>query len=425
MNKHLYQHTAHALHRRVLNKQCTQADIVASYLARIAEYEPEVHAWSHIDPDQAMEFGRQADCLPPKPLAGVTVGIKDIIDTADMPTAYGSAVYQGLQPAKDAALITRLREAGALILGKTVTTEFAFSHGVPTRNPHALDHTPGGSSSGSAAAVAACMVATAISSQTGGSTIRPAAFCGVVGFKPTHGWTDSTGMKPLSPSSDTVGLHAHTVGDIGMLFQVLAPKSPPMLKARKPRRIAWFPGPHAQQTSPASRHMLEEVRARLLAAGIIMEPSPLEEERVRQLGECNRLVMAAEGARMLDWEYRHHAGLLGKATVSLIERGRATSDARYRETMAFIEESREAFKLAMRGFDALLTFSAPGAAPLASAGLGDSLFDRPWSALGVSCMNLPYGTEDGLPLGVQLVVDRNHDVELLQTALYIEALLAE
>jgi amidase len=342
-----------------------------------------------------------------------------------MPTAYGAALYRGHRPSGDAALVTRLRRAGAIILGKTVTTEFAYAAPGPTRNPHDAAHTPGGSSSGSAAAVAAGMAAIAVSSQTGGSTIRPAAFCGVVGFKPTHGLIDSSGMKPLAPSSDTVGLHARNVADIALAFAVLADGAVPA-RVGSPVRIAWFPGPHAAEASPAAIAALEQVRGTLEQHGMQFAPPDIAPADVARLGECNRLIMAVEGAHSLEPEYRLHRTQLAAPTQDLIETGRAVSVERYREALEFVERHRIMFEAAMtRGsFDALLSFSAPGVAPLVADGLGNSLFNRPWSMLGAPCLSLPCGFSAGLPLGVQLVARRGADLALLELARRVERLLS-
>jgi amidase len=343
-----------------------------------------------------------------------------------MPTTYGAALYRDHRPARAAALVTRLRRAGAIILGKTVTTEFAYAAPGPTRNPHDTAHTPGGSSSGSAAAVAAGMAGLAISSQTGGSTIRPAAFCGVVGFKPTHGLIDSSGMKALAPSSDTVGLHARSVADIALAFDVLADGAAPSTVGA-PIRIAWFPGPHAAAASSAAVAALGQVRHVLEQYGMLFAMPDIAPADVAALGECNSLIMAVEGAHSLEPEYRLHRERLATPTQRLIETGRAVPAERYREALEFVERHRIIFDAAMTngGFDALLSFSAPGVAPLAADGAGNSLFNRPWSALGAPCLSLPCGFSAGLPLGVQLVARRGADLALLALGSEIERWLAQ
>lgn len=423
----LWNCSASELHARVLSGACSVEQIVVAALERIAQREPDIRAWTWLDAEGALAAARKQDHDGARgSLSGVVVGLKDIIDTADMPTAYGAALYRDHRPARDAALVTRLRRAGAIILGKTVTTEFAYAAPGPTRNPHDTAHTPGGSSSGSAAAVAAGMAGLAISSQTGGSTIRPAAFCGVVGFKPTHGLVDSGGMKALAPSSDTVGLHARSVADITLAFDVLAEGAAPA-RVGSPIRIAWFPGPHAAAASSAAVAALEQVRRVLEKHGMQFATPDLALADVAALGECNSLIMAVEGAHSLEPEYRLHREQLAAPTQRLIETGRQVSVERYREALEFVEQRRAGFDAAMTsgGFDALLTFSAPGIAPLAADGTGNSLFNRPWSALGAPCLSLPCGFSAGLPLGVQLVARRGADLALLALGSEIERWLAQ
>ncbi len=419
--------SASDLHARVLAGACGLEQIVAATLERIARREPDVRAWSWLDADGALAAARRQDRDGAYgPLSGVTIGLKDIIDTADMPTAYGAALYRDHRPLRDAALVTRLRRAGAIILGKTVTTEFAYAAPGPTRNPHDAAHTPGGSSSGSAAAVAAGMAGLAISSQTGGSTIRPAAFCGVIGFKPTHGLIDSSGMKALAPSSDTVGWHARSIADIALAFAVLADATAPA-RVGSPIRIAWFPGPHAAEASSAAVAALEQVRRALQKHGMQFATPDIETADVARLGECNSLIMAVEAARSLEPEYRLHRERLTAATQRLIETGQAVPVERYREALEFVEQRRAGFDAAMTrgGFDALLTFSAAGIAPPAADGTGNSLFNRPWSMLGAPCLSLPCGFSSGLPLGVQLVTRRGADLALLELGGEVERLLRQ
>jgi Asp-tRNA(Asn)/Glu-tRNA(Gln) amidotransferase A subunit family amidase len=423
----LWNCSASELHARVLAGACSVEQIVAATLERIAQREPDIHAWTWLDAEGALAAAHKQDHDGARgSLSGVVVGLKDIIDTADMPTTYGAALYRDHRPARDAALVTRLRRAGAIILGKTVTTEFAYAAPGPTRNPHDTEHTPGGSSSGSAAAVAAGMAGLAISSQTGGSTIRPAAFCGVVGFKPTHGLVDSSGMKALAPSSDTVGLHARSVADIALAFAELADQAT-SAHVRTPARIAWFPGPHALAASAPAVAALEQLRRVLEKHGMQLATPDLAPADVAALGECNSLIMAVEGAHSLEPEYRLHREQLAAPTQRLIETGRQVSVERYREALEFVEQRRAGFDAAMTigGFDALLTFSAPGIAPLAADGTGNSLFNRPWSALGAPCLNLPCGFSAGLPLGVQLVARCGADLALLELGGEIERCLRQ
>lgn len=425
----LWRKLAVTLHADVLAGRCHVVDIAMSILARIKEREPSVHAWAWSDPKQVMAAARAADILPAHgPLAGVAIGIKDVIETADMPTSYGASMYKGHRPRSDAALVSRLRAAGALLVGKTVTTEFAYSAAGPTRNPDQLLHTPGGSSSGSAAAVAAGMVPVAISSQTGGSIIRPAAYCGVVGFKPTHGIIDTTGMKALAPSCDTVGLHARSVSDIELVFSVLsalAAPSSPVATSMRALRIAWFPGPHESDASDDARACLHATRAALEMRGSIFAAPSLPLGDTASLSDINRLMMAYEGAQSLRREYAEHRTELAPETLRLIEEGRAVSVRSYDDAVACAARYSRMFEASMKGFDLLMTYSAPSAAPLASVGLGNSVFNRAWSTLGVPCLHLPCERNAaGLALGVQLVTLRGQDRQLLRSGRLVESALS-
>lgn len=405
--------------------ECSVGEIAAACLERVAQLEPSVQAWSWCDPQQVMRAARDIDDSL-LPLAGVLIGVKDIIDTADMPTAYGAEMYRGHLPAQDAALVRRLRAAGALIVGKTVTTEFAYAAPGPTCNPHHLAHTPGGSSSGSAAAVAAGMVPLAISSQTGGSTIRPAAYCGVLGFKPSHGSIDSTGMKPLAPASDTVGIHARSIDDIALILPLLS--AFPVVSSStlsQSLRIGWFPGPHDAEASAEGRAALQSARRLLLEAGFDIGPITLPEDEMAALAEINRTIMAFEAASSLRTEYEQSRMRLTVPTRELIERGHSITVSAYKHALVRAEHGREMLAQAMRGVDLLMTYSAPGAAPLATAGTGSSVFNRAWSTLGVPCLSLPCGRgrDSALPLAVQFIAPMGMDYRLLDIGRVIEGVL--
>jgi len=453
-------------------------DVAQACLARTAQREPQVRAWAWHDPQAVMAQARALDeaaaaagqanetdaageaggvqggAAAGRALHGIPVGVKDIIDTRDMPTEYGSAWHAGHRPQADAGVVASLRAAGAVIFGKTVTTEFAYVHAGPTANPHDLGHTPGGSSSGSAAAVADFMVPMALATQTGGSTIRPAAYCGVVGFKPTLGVVALDGVKPLSGAMDTIGVHARCVADAALLYEVLraGPQGAAQVRAPQPGdagagqaeaggrqarghaasaprlaawRIAYCPGPHAGSASDDARRVLEEARALLAAAGAQVEPLELP-EAYAGLSEANRIVMAYEAARNFAREYENGRERLGAATVALIESGQACSESDYRGALALARECAGQHAALMRERDALLTFSAPGEAPPRSEGTGDSLFNRAWTTMGVPCLTLPAGRgRRGLPLGVQLVGAAGADDALLQLGRYVEDVLAE
>ncbi|AWB33714.1 amidase [Orrella marina] len=387
---------------------------IDSYLECIQQKEAQVKAWKHHDPQQVRQQIRTAN--PGGSLAGLAVGVKDIFDTADMPTGYGSSAYEGHQPDRDSWAVQRLRAAGAIIMGKTVTTEFAYTHAGPTRNPHNLAHTPGGSSSGSAAAVAAGMVPVALGTQTGGSVIRPSAYCGVIGFKPTHGAISLQGVCPLSPSMDTLGIHAATTELARQVFSVLCPRQHRDSSfAREPLRLAWFPGPLASQAQPQAIQLLQSVREKIETSGLgTVTDLEFGSDHALGLSESNRIIMRYEAARAHRDVFSTRRDLLGAATVGLIETGLRTTDAQYEQAMQQVERAHAAFMAATMGLDAVLTLSSPGEAPRFEEGTGSSSFNQAWTTLGAPCLTLPAGKgQAGLPLGIQLIARPGEDHRLL------------
>ena len=401
------------------------------YLKTIDLREGTVHAWTHHDSKAVRQaFHDQAASAPNGELLGLPIGVKDIIDTADMVTQYGSGAYRGHRPARDAWVITRLKSAGAVVMGKTVTTEFAFTHAGPTRNPHNPEHTPGGSSSGSAAAVAAGMVPVALGSQTGGSTIRPSAYCGIVGFKPTYGLINLQGVMPLAPSLDTIGIHADSVERAEQVFSVLSTKAKPLNHSasspdKEPVRIGWYPGPMAYQAQPQAVEALVKALGHFKAVyPAVVGDLPFESEHYRALCEINRVVMRFEAARIHREVFEQSAGLLGASTVSMITEGLQTPPAAYGQVMVQRAKVREAFEQSMAGLDVIVTLSSPGEAPLFTEGTGSSTFNQAWTTLGVPCITLPAGKGlNGLPLGIQLIAAHDQDFKLLAVAKQFSAAL--
>jgi Asp-tRNA(Asn)/Glu-tRNA(Gln) amidotransferase A subunit family amidase len=396
--------------------------------ARIALRDGDVHAFVHHDPQavlhQAHEIdGREAEL----PLRGVTFGIKDIFDTSDMPTEYGSRAWRGHVPARDAEVVRRMRAAGALIVGKAATTEFAYMHAAATVNPHNLLHTPGGSSSGSAAAVADGMVDVALGSQTGGSTIRPSAYCGIVGFKPTHGVIPLDGVKRLAPSMDTVGLHARSVHDIQRLFAILAARQPDAAHTAQQTTphatplIRWCPGPFADQADAASHRTLTAARVLLEQCGLPVTDLELGQE-FAALNNAQLLLMAYEGSLNLRMEYEERRSDISAESIRLIESGRAATATEVQQARMLAGRWREQFAALMGEHSVLLTFSAPGEAPVLADGTGNSIFNRSWTLLGVPAITLPFGRgPQGLPLGIQLIAGPGCDGALLACAQTVEA----
>jgi len=402
-----------------------------------------VQAWAFLDPDHALAQARAADDLkrqglPIGPLHGVPVGVKDIFDTADMPTEYGSVLYAGRTPSRDAAAVAMLRAAGAVIIGKTVTTEFATQAPGKTRNPHDPERTPGGSSSGSAAAVAAGMVPLALGSQTNGSVIRPAAFCGVLGFKPTHGLIPRHGMFMLSRTLDQVGVFARTVHDLALLagqlvgyderdpdtrpraripFAEVAAEEPPL-----PPMFAFVKTPHweraDEETKEAFGELIEHLGDRVEEVELF--PSAAE------AWQWHETIMEAEMAANLEREWKEGRDRLSDSLRAQLERGREVRAVDYQRAVARIRPIHESFvELFEQRYDAILTPAAPGTAPKDLASTGDPSFCTLWTLCGMPAVSLPLlqGT-NGLPLGVQLVGPRDGDARLLRTARWLAAAVA-
>src|SRR5437764_6869831 len=317
--------SAVALARQIENGELTAEAVMQSCLDRIAARDPVVRAWAHLDREQALAAARTSDKTSKRGvLKGVPFGIKDIFDTANMPTGYGSPIYTGCRPNFTASAASLPSAAGAILLGKTVTTEFANRHPGPTANPHNQMHTPGGSSSGSAAAVADCMVPLAIGTQTGGSVIRPAAYCGVVGFKPSYGLFPPAGMHVNTESLDTVGIMARSVEDIALFRAALIaiPYDPPAMPERPPR-LALCRTPHWDRALPEGKAVLEEAAARLKAAGCEIVESELPPE-CDGISEVQRRHSVFEALRVHAPELHRHAALL---SPDLLDKGKI-ADAR-------------------------------------------------------------------------------------------------
>ena len=425
--------------------------LVEACLARVREVDEQVQAWAFLDPDYVLAQARAADAWrsegrPTGPLHGVPVGIKDIFDTADMPTEYGSVLYAGHTPSRDATVVSKLRTAGAVIMGKTVTTEFAYFFPGKTRNPHDPDHTPGGSSSGSAAAVAAGMVPLALGTQTNGSVIRPAAFCGVLGFKPTHGLISRHGILKLSLTLDHVGLFARTIDDIALLSEQLVgyderdPDTRPRARipfvkitaeeSPLPPMFAFVKTPHWERADDEMKeaftelveHLGDRVEEVELFPSAALRPGSGQAEA----WEWHRIIMEAEMAANLEREWEKGRDRLSEQLRVQIERGRQARAVDYQRALARIHPIHESFvELFEQRYDAILTPAAPGAAPKGLASTGDPSFCTLWTLCGMPAISLPLlESTNGLPLGVQLVGPRNGDARLLRTARWLAAKVA-
>lgn len=396
--------------------------LIQACLERIAAREGDVQAWEFLDPELALGQARALDREPPRgPLHGVPVGIKDVIDTADMPTGYNSPIYRGHRPRWDAACVTLLRDAGCVILGKTVTTEFANNHPARTHNPHNLAHTPGGSSSGSAAAVADRMVPLALGTQTGGSTIRPAAYCGTVGYKPSFGSINRAGLKFVSESLDTIGIFARTAEDAALAIHVLTGRVPESGRApTESPRVGLCRTSRWKEADEATHAAIERAAAAAAKAGARVAEFEMPAGTDRLFDE-HGTIMHYEAARALGWEYRQHRDQISPSLRPRLEEGLRLPRAAYDAARDLARDCRRRLADQMRDFDFLLTPSAPGEAPETLDTTGSSLFNRVWTLLGVPCVTLPCGTGTrGLPLGVQLVGHYDTDMELLAWAHWAE-----
>jgi len=394
------------------------ADIAHGVIERHARLEPALGAWSWFEPRQVERAYRDGPApADPRPcLLGVPVGVKDIIDVADMPTGLG--LPGAAAPAsRHAACVELLRAAGAVPVGKTVTAELAFSHPGPTRNPHLPGHTPGGSSSGSAAAVAAGMVPLALGTQTGGSVIRPAAYCGVVGIKTSLNAVPSAGVAPVADSLDCLGWFTHSVADAILAARVLLPwrdlaPRPPGNGLRVWRLDATELGPLAVE----ARQTLDEASAALRGAGCAVLEAPLA-GLLPALAECHRRIMLHELARTLLPILRTRGHELSAVMLKAIEAGRAVTASQYQEARHQVREAHAALDARMRDIDLILTPSAAGEAPAGLHHTGDSTFNRVWSVLGWPAVHLPTSwSPRGLPVGVQLVGRQGEDEALLRHA---------
>jgi Asp-tRNA(Asn)/Glu-tRNA(Gln) amidotransferase A subunit family amidase len=403
-------------------------ELVRACLDRIASEDRSLGAFEHVDPAAALAQARRIDAAAPRPpLAGLPVGVKDIIDTADLPTECGFAGWRGRRPARDAACVARLRAAGGVVLGKTVTTEFAFFQPGKTRNPHDPARTPGGSSSGSAAAVAARLVPAALGTQTAGSIIRPASFCGIVGFKPTHGLLPLEGIVPFAPSLDTLGFLVRRVADVSVLLPaLLASDGPAPLDAAGDYdlpRLALCRTEQWPLADASTRRIVEDAAARLGRAGARVEERDLGPE-FAGLVEAQRTIMAAEAARSFGPILAEHGARVSAVLRDLVRDGERAGAEREAAARRQAERCRARLADVFAGIDALLTPSVVGEAPLGLSSTGDPAFNRIWTLLGTPCVSLPAAAGPaGMPVGVQLVGPRRGDAALVRVAEWAERAL--
>jgi len=403
--------------RLLAAREISAEDMVRACLARIDERETLVGAWIHVDAEAALAQARVLDRGPVRgPLHGLPVGVKDLMDTADMPTAYGSPIYAGNRPRSDAACVARARAAGALIMGKTVTTEFAWFHPGKTANPHDLSHTPGGSSSGSAAAVADFMVPLAFGTQTAGSVIRPASYCGIVGYKPTHGTLSRAGVKPLSDSLDTVGVLTRAVTDAALFVSALSGRDLMPRVPVKPPHIGICRTCEWDAARPETVAALENSSAMLARAGATTKEVTLPPEFAR-ITQAQIDIMNYEICASLTSERLQHRESLSDELQRLLDAAEQCDAARYDAACELLAACAQQLPRVFDGLDVLLAPSAPGEAPAGLAATGDPVFCRMWTALHLPAINLPFNLGPrGLPVGLQVVGRRCDDARTLSVA---------
>ncbi|HEY7106809.1 MAG TPA: amidase [Acidimicrobiia bacterium] len=399
-------------------------DAVEQAVAAVAVWEPSVHAFAHLDPARARAEAHAAHASGP--LAGLVLGVKDVFDTADQPTSYGSPIYTGFRPRADAAAVALLRAAGAVVLGKTVTAELAVFHPGATANPHRGGHTPGGSSSGSAAAVACGMADVALGTQTAGSVIRPASYCGVFGFKPTFGTVATSGVKVVAPSLDTVGWFARDVPTLDRLRVALTGRTTARLgRTEWPPRMALVRTGKWVDATSDTRVAVAEAARRASDAGAAVVDHALSPE-LDALVDDQTVVMVYELARSFAWEWDTHRDQLSSTLQGLIQRGLATEPGEYDAIRARVLAARADVDRVFTdaGVDALLTPAADGEAPAGLHATGNPRFARLWTLLGLPAVAVPGITgASGLPVGVQLVGRHGHDASLLTTAQWLARVL--
>jgi Asp-tRNA(Asn)/Glu-tRNA(Gln) amidotransferase A subunit family amidase len=376
-------------------------------LDRIREMDPSIHAWVQVSPQKPTGDGK---------LAGIPFGAKDIIETRGLATEYGSAIYKGRIGTTDATIIRELRQRGAILLGKTVTTAFAYFTPGPTRNPRDLEHTPGGSSSGSAAAVAAGMVPFTIGEQTVGSILRPASYCGVTGFKASYGLLSMEGVFPLAKSLDTLGFFTHTPADMLLLWDAMGHPT-----GRAEDLVLGAPE-SVPDVEPVMQAAFRDALSALRSAGVSIRPVDIAGMLARVADDA-KTVMFYEGAQFHKQRYSEYGTQLGML-ADLVREGLQIPEARYDEAKRSIAESRDRLAEVYKSTPIILVPAATGPAPLGLSSTGDPKMNRPWTALGTPAISIPLLVPSGLPLGLQLTAENGQDARLLQTAVRLHKILA-
>ena len=411
----------------IVRREFSCEEIARSYLDRIAQNEAAIHAWAFIDPELVLAQARALDRAPARgPLHGLALGVKDVIDTFDMPTQMGSPIYAGYQPVADASCVALARAAGAVIFGKTVTAEFAGTFPGPTVNPLDVTRTPGGSSSGSAAAVADGMVAVAFGTQTGGSVHRPASYCGVCGFKPTQSAIERTGIKAAAERFDTVGIIAPDFGYVDAVFSVLTNGyAAEAAQPRKPARAAICRTPFWSRAQPETVAALDLCAAELRGAGVAVDELTLP-ARFDGIGSARSTINAVQRAHALRYEWQTQPDLISRDMAAVIRTGLATSYETFAAAIRYVEECRASFVEVFGNRDVVVAPCVEGEAPLGLASTGEHHFQSIWTTIDVPTASVPFSrSATGLPVSVQVVGLPGRDLEVLSAAHWLAANVTE
>jgi len=375
-------------------------------LDRIREIDASIHAWVQILPQGPTGTGR---------LSGIPFGVKDIIETKGLATEFGSPIYKGRIGVADAAIVQDMRKRGGVLMGKTQCASFAYRTPPPTRNPRDLAHTPGGSSSGSAAAVAAGMVPIALGTQTRGSVLRPASFCGVTGFKPTYGWFSMEGVLPLSKTQDTLGLFTHSSADMILLWEALGHET-----GKEESFTLGVPDP-LQEVEPEMAKAFANALSVLRKEGVSIQLVKMG-EMLDKLSDANELIMFHEGAQFHKPRYEQYGSRL-EDLATLVREGLKVPAEKYDEATRFVSECKVRVAEIMKATPVILTPAAPGPAPLGLASTGDPKMNAPWTALGTPAISIPMRVASRLPLGLQITAAHGQDARVLRTAVRVQRML--
>ncbi len=420
MSSELIGLTATQAVRLIQNDKLRPEALMDAYLDHIAQRDPAIRAFAHFDPAEARAAAAKAR---PGPLRGIPIGVKDVLDTADMPSQYGSPIWANHQPKANSAPVAWARDAGAIVIGKTVTTEFATRKPGPTMNPTNPAHTPGGSSSGSAAEVGGGLFPIAYGTQTAGSVIRPAAYCGVVGYKPTYGMISRIGMKIMSDSLDTIGTMARTVADCALFAAAVSGRDlgDPEAKPGRAPSIGICRSPTWDAAAQETQVQLARVTEALARAGASINARELP-LNFNALIDAHPVIMNSESARALGWELTSHRDQISEGLRERLAWGLNQPQSALEDAYAVFAETQRGFPNAIDGLDVLITPSAPGEAPKGLEWTGDPAFNFIWTSLRVPCVTVPAGTgPNGLPLGIQIIGRQGDDRAVLAWARWVQA----